>query len=230
MHKTGEIHKNSILVGVAAAPTTGGKPLKESAGLVPDTQYDLVVLAASAGGLQAILEVLRTIPANFPAAVIFLQHLVPDRPSHLGQILARSSLMTVHEAADQDALHAGSCYVAPPDRHLGVSSGGVMSLSQEPAYHFHRPSADWLLESAAASFGPRLVAVILSGMGNDGSVGIRAVKAAGGMVIAEDPHGALFSGMPEAAVQTGLVDLILPIGEIGPRLVQIVRVNKAVSP
>ena len=204
--------------------------MKERAGLFPDTLYDLVVLVASAGGLQAILEVLRSIPADFPAAVIFLQHLVPDRPSHLGQILARGSLLAVSEAGDQDALHPGSCYVAPPDRHLTVSAGGILSLSQAPAYHFHRPSADWLLESAAKAFGPRLIAVILSGMGNDGAQGIQAVKAAGGMVIAEDPHGALFSGMPDAAVQTGLVDLVLPVGEIGPRLIRVVRQDKKVNP
>jgi two-component system chemotaxis response regulator CheB len=113
-------------------------------------------------------------------------------------------------------------YIAPPNRHLLVNPDGTMSLSQSDLVHFVRPSADLLFESVAASYRERVIAVVLTGTGSDGSMGVEAVKKMGGTVIAQDAETAEFSGMPNAAIQTGCVDFVLTLDEIGPALVKLV--------
>lgn len=103
---------------------------------------------------------------------------------------------------------------APPNRHLLVSAGGELTLTSTELVHFVRPSADLLFESVAGAYGSRAVACVLTGSGSDGAMGVSAVKSRGGTVIAEDPESAEFKGMPMAAVGTGAVDFVLPLGEI----------------
>jgi len=130
---------------------------------------DVVAIAASAGGLAAISAILEALPADFPAAIIVLQHMDPLRPSLLAEILRRRTKLRVLEAHGGDSLERGVVYVAIPDHHLLVEPGGALTTNEGPLVHHVRPSADLLFDSLAASFGKRAVAVVLSGTGADGS-------------------------------------------------------------
>ncbi len=188
----------------------------------PASAFDVVALVASAGGLAALTAVLSHLPADFPAAVVVLQHVDPSRPSLLAELLGRRSGLPVCEARQGDRLRPGTVLVAPPAHHLLVGPGGVLTLTSTEPVHYSRPSADALLESVAQTFGPRALAVVLTGAGSDGSDGVRAVKQRGGTVIAQDRLTSQSFGMPGAAIRTGCVDAVLPVGEIAPALVQLV--------
>ena len=184
--------------------------------------FEVVALAASAGGLPAINRLLAALPADFPAALVVVQHLDPRHRSLMADILSRRTALHVKEAAEGDALTAGAVFVAPPNRHLLVNPDKTLSLSQSELVHFLRPSADLLFESVAASYRDRAIAVVLTGTGNDGAMGVRAIKKMGGTVIAQNEKTSDFFGMPDAAIQTGSVDFILPLDEIASALVTLV--------
>ncbi|MEH1774616.1 chemotaxis protein CheB [Nostoc sp.] len=184
--------------------------------------FDIVAIAASAGGLTAIVKVLSTLRAEFPAAIAIVQHLAPGHPSFMAEILSRRTDITVKQAQEGDSLSPGMAYVAPPNRHLLVNGDGTLSLSQSELVNFLRPSADLLFESVAATYKDRAIAVVLSGTGSDGAMGVEAIKKMGGTVIVQDAKTAEFSGMPSAAIQTGNVDFILPLDEISSTLVTLV--------
>ncbi len=158
------------------------------------------------------------LPADFPAAVLVLQHVDPRHRSLLADILSRRTSLPVGEAHDGDRVHGRRVYVAPPNRHLLVNPDRTLSLTQTELVHFLRPSADLLFESMAASYKDRAIAVVLSGTGDDGAMGVTAIKKTGGTVIAQDPASAEFGGMPEAAVKTGSTDFVLELDEIAPAL------------
>jgi two-component system chemotaxis response regulator CheB len=180
--------------------------------------FEIVALAASAGGLKALTEVLAALPADFAAGVVVVQHLDPRHRSLMAEILGRRTALKVSQAAEDDRVRPGTVFIAPPDRHLLVNPDGVLSLTRTELVHFSRPSADLLLESVAASYRSRAIAVVLSGTGSDGSMGARAIKKMGGTLIVQDPETAEFSGMPAAARQTGLADFVLPLKEIAGAL------------
>lgn len=185
-------------------------------------QYDIIALAASAGGLRALGHILKELPADFPAALVVVQHLDPRHRSLMADILRRRTALKVKEAEEGDVLRPGTVYTAPPNKHLLVHSDGTLALTQTELVHFVRPSADLLFESAAASYKDRVVAVVVSGSGRDGAMGVRAVKKMGGTVIVEAQSTAEFFGMPGAAIETGCVDFVLPLEEIAPALVKLV--------
>jgi two-component system chemotaxis response regulator CheB len=185
--------------------------------------FEIVALAASAGGLKALTDVLGALPADFPAAVVVVQHLDPRHRSLMAEILGKRTLLPVKEAQEGDKLRAGRAYIAPPNRHLLVNPDGRLTLSQTELVHFVRPSADLLFESTAASYKERAIAVVLSGSGKDGSLGVKAIKKMGGTVIVQDEKTSEFFGMPDAAQQTGMVDFVLPLGEIAPALQTLVN-------
>jgi two-component system chemotaxis response regulator CheB len=184
--------------------------------------FDVVALAASAGGLSALSEVLSGLPQSFPAALVVVQHLDPRHRSLMADILSRRTAVRVRQAAEGDRLTPGTCFVAPPDRHLLVNPDSTLSLSQSELVRFVRPSADLLFESVAASYRHRAIAVVLSGSGSDGSMGVRGIKKMGGTVIVQDGKTAEFSGMPVAAAETGVADFVLPLDEISQALVTLV--------
>lgn len=189
--------------------------------------FDVVALAASAGGLAALGEVLSRLPADFKAALVVVQHLDPRHRSLMADILSRRTALKVKQAAEGDRMTPGTCFIAPPDRHLLVNPDSTLSLSQSELVHFVRPSADLLFESLAASYRHRAIAVVLSGSGSDGSMGVRGIKKMGGTVIVQDGKTAQFGGMPEAAAQTGVADFVLPLEEIGSALVTLVMKGAA---
>jgi two-component system chemotaxis response regulator CheB len=193
----------------------------------PSAAFDVVALAASAGGLKALSHVLSALPPDFPAAVVVVQHLDPRHRSLMADILSRRTPLKVKQAEDGEVLNPATIYIAPPNRHLLVNPDGTLSLSQSELVHFVRPSADLLFESVAASYKDRTIAVVLTGTGSDGAMGVQGIKKMGGTVIVQDEKTSEFFGMPAAAIQTGNADFILLLDEIASALVTLVMKGDA---
>ena len=166
--------------------------------------------------------VLSALPADFPSAIVVVQHLDPNHRSLLADILGRRTELKVKQAEEGDVPDAGTVFIAPPNKHLLINSVGMLSLSQAKVVRFLRPCADLLLQSVAAHFKDRALAVILSGTGTDGAIGIGAIKKMGGTSIAQDKESCEFFGMPEAAIRTGHVDFVLPLDKISSALIGLV--------
>jgi two-component system chemotaxis response regulator CheB len=181
----------------------------------------VVGLAGSAGGLFALGEVLAGLPADFPAPVFVVLHLHPAYVTRVDALLALRTALPVALVAGGERAEPGAVYVAPPDRHLLLTTRGTLALSNGPRTHFVRPSADRLFGSLAEHAGPGAIAVVLSGTGVDGRAGAEAVHAAGGTVLAQDEVTSAFFGMPGAAIASGVVDGVLPLAGIAPALVRL---------
>jgi two-component system chemotaxis response regulator CheB len=179
----------------------------------------VVVIAASAGGVKAVGDVLGGLPAGFPAALLLVQHRAPDVAGLLDKILGLRTALRVKEAEAGEPIHPGTVYVAPADHHLLLDPGGSLRLSRSAKVSHVRPAAEVLFESVATNHKGRVVAVILTGRLRDGSAGALAVKRAGGYVIVQDPATAEAPSMPVAALLTGAVDQVLRLPDIGPALV-----------
>ena len=188
----------------------------------PGARFDVVALASSAGGIAAISHILESLPAGFPAAIVVVQHLDPRHRSLMAEILRRRTRLEVVQATEGDRIRPGTVHIAPPDRHLLVNRDGSLSLSHSELVHFVRPSADLLFESVAASYKERAIAVVLTGTGSDGSLGVGAIKKMGGTVIAQDQESAEFFGMPAAAIKSGHADFVLRLDEIPSALTTLV--------
>jgi two-component system CheB/CheR fusion protein len=175
--------------------------------------FPVVAIGASAGGLDAFRTLLAALPVRSGFAFILVQHLDPTHPSMMVALLSGQTTMGVLEAREGMRLEPDHVYVIPPGRYLTVRSC-TFKLSRTSAAQPVRMSFDFLLQSLAEEFGERAVCVVMSGTGTDGSAGARAVKAAGGLVIAQDPEEASFDGMPRSAIATGAVDLVLPLAKV----------------
>ncbi len=187
--------------------------------------FDIVAIAASAGGLKAISYILAKLPANFPCAIVIVQHLDPHHPSLMAAILSRHTQLQVKQAQQGDRVKPGTVYIAAPDHHLLVNRDGSICLTQSQLVHFLRPSADLLFNSVALSYKERAIAVVLTGAANDGAMGVQAIKQMGGTVIAQDQATSEFFGMPKAAIATGMVDFVLPLPEIASALITLVKLG-----
>jgi two-component system chemotaxis response regulator CheB len=159
-----------------------------------------VVIGASAGAVQALTRILPPLPAGYPLPVMIVVHVPADRRNALTELFQTRCALPVREAEDKEPIEPGVIYFAPPDYHLLIEADRSLSLStDEPVLH-SRPSIDVLFESAADVFGAALVGVILTGANQDGAEGLRAVAAAGGVALVEDPSNAFAQTMPEAAL------------------------------
>jgi two-component system chemotaxis response regulator CheB len=163
--------------------------------------FNTVAIGASAGGVQALLQILPSLPASYRLPVMVVVHVPPDRSNALVPLFQARCQVAVKEAEDKEPLLAGTVYFAPSDYHLLVEGDGSFSLSSDELVNHSRPSIDVLLESAADAFGPGLAGVVLTGANHDGALGLRAVADAGGAAIVEDPTGAYASTMPTAALR-----------------------------
>lgn len=184
--------------------------------------FDVVVMAASVGGLHALSTILSALPADFRAAMAIVQHRHPRRSSLLSAILGGRCSLSVRDALPSDRLRPGLVCLASPGQHLVVNADATLSLSDGPKVQFSRPSADRLFESAAV-LGGRVIAVVLTGGNCDGADGVRAVKRTGGRVIAQDRDSSESFETPQAAIATGAVDWVLPLGGIAAALGALVR-------
>jgi two-component system, chemotaxis family, protein-glutamate methylesterase/glutaminase len=184
--------------------------------------FCLVVMAASAGGIAALTEILAALTGVFPAAVAIVQHRAPWAQNVLAHVLNRRSAMPVTDAKDGELFRPARAYLAPADYHLLVNADGTFSLTQSAKMYGTRPAAENLFESAAKSLKERIIGVVLTGANSDGENGVRIVKEMGGRVIAQDEETSEWFGMPSAAIQTGAVDFILPLHQIAPKLISLV--------
>jgi two-component system CheB/CheR fusion protein len=158
----------------------------------------LVVVGSSAGGVDALLTFVATLPSDFPAPIVVAQHLDPRRQSHLGEILSNRSMLPVRTVSGDQPLEPGIVYVIAADRDVEISDHALTVTAQTGPSPSPRPSVDRLLATAARTFADELVAVILTGTGSDGATGAQAVKAHGGTVIVQNPDTATYPGMPLA--------------------------------
>jgi two-component system chemotaxis response regulator CheB len=184
--------------------------------------HDIVVVGASAGGVEALMLLVGGLPPEFAAAVFVVLHLPADSPSALATILRRSGPLPVSQSDDGLPIEPGHIYVARPNRHLVVHRGR-MTLDAGPRENSARPSIDVLFRSAARAYGRRVVGVVLSGTLHDGALGLAAIKLRGGVAVVQDPSEALFRGMPDSALKSAQVDFCLPAAEIPAQLVQLTQ-------
>lgn len=186
-------------------------------------RLEAVAVGASAGALEALSVVLGGLPMGFPAPVLVVVHLPPDRKSLLADLLQNRCRLNVREAEDKEPAAPGTVHIAPPDYHLMVEPDHRLSLSSEEPVLFSRPSIDVLFETAAEAYGPGLVGVVLTGANSDGSRGLRAIIEAGGTGVVQRPETALASAMPSSALAACPEALALDLEEIAGVLCKMVE-------
>jgi two-component system, chemotaxis family, CheB/CheR fusion protein len=210
-----------------APPGSGRRPL--SRGPPPHTiDFAVVGIGASAGGLEAFRKLLAALPPDSGMAFVLVQHLDPTHESMMVDLLAGHTSMVVRQATDGMPIERDHLYIIPPGTYLSVADG-LLHLSQPQARHGARLPFDFLLHALAADRGTLAACVILSGTGADGSLGVKAVKDHGGLVIAQDPDEAGYGAMPRNAIMTGAVDLVLPVAAIPDALMRIGRAQNGLG-
>lgn len=182
---------------------------------------DLVVIGASAGGVQTLTRVVAGLPADLAASVCVVVHIAPSSPSALAAILDRSGPLSCRQATDGESLAHGEILVAPPDHHLVIDDDHA-HLSAGPRENGHRPAVDVLFRSASAARAGRVIGVVLSGNRDDGAAGLAAIKARGGAAIVQDPDDALYSGMPANAMASVAADTVVRSEEIAGAIAALV--------
>lgn len=184
--------------------------------------YPLVVIGGSAGGLSALLELVRHLPGDLNAALFVVLHLSPGSPGTHASLLRAQGARSAIEARDGELIRPGNIYVCPPDHHLLVEPGR-MTLSHGPRENRQRPAVDPLFRSAARAYGRRVVGIVLSGMLDDGTAGLWAIKARGGLALVQEPAEARASAMPQNAIARVKVDAVLPVARLARRIVEIAQ-------
>ncbi|WP_420557618.1 chemotaxis protein CheB [Roseovarius sp.] len=184
--------------------------------------FPIVGIGASAGGLEAYKNLLRSLPDDTGAAFILIQHLDPNHPSMMADLLARQTKMTVVQAENEMRLAPNTVYVIPPGKFIRLLDHGLI-LDEPVEKRGMRMAIDYFFRSLAEGRGEKSIGIVLSGTGSDGTLGLREIKAAGGMVMVQDPEEAEHDGMPRSAANTGLVDFLLPIAEMPDRLAQFIK-------
>ena len=185
--------------------------------IVAPRRINCVVIASSTGGPKALSQLCTALPKNFPAPIVLVQHNSSGFDRGFAQWLDGYTSLNVCLAQDRIIPTSGNLYVAPTDKHLVIGQAGFQFNNSEPVNN-QKPAADLLFKSAAELYGESLISVVLTGMGSDGAEGTRFVKKAGGTTIAQDEATSMIYGMPQAAAESGCVDMVLPLGEIAGQL------------
>ncbi len=193
---------------------TSARPVSGPATATPK----LVAIAASTGGPAALRTVFAELPTDFPLPIVVVQHIAAGFVDGFATWLRDNTHLQIKIAKAGEKMRGGNVYLAPDDLHLGVSERGILQVTDAPKVGSFRPSGDFLFESVGKAYGSAAVGVVLTGMGSDGLQGIRALKAAGGRIIAQDEASSVIYGMPGVVVQAGLADRVLPLGEIAAEL------------
>lgn len=173
----------------------------------------VVVVGASAGGVEALMAFVANLPLSTRQAVCVVLHVSPAGTSAMPHILGRAARLPVHSPADRDPLLGGHIYVAPPDHHLEIEPGRIR-LTQAPRENGHRPAIDATMRTAAEAYAGKVVGFVLSGSRDDGTAGLLAIKLRGGAAVVQDPDEALYDAMPRSAIAHVDVDAVLPLGEM----------------
>jgi two-component system, chemotaxis family, protein-glutamate methylesterase/glutaminase len=202
----------------------GKKSIKKSNNTdKPNHNYEAIVIGTSAGGMAALNQLVGQIDQNFDVPVIVVQHLYPNSDDFIARNLNTRSAIPVSEANEKEKICSGHIYVAPANYHLLIEDDRTFSLTIDPKVNFSRPSIDVLFESAAEIFSNRLVGVLLTGANSDGARGLKRIKERGGITIVQDPNTAEVPTMPAAAINLFPVDYILPLGQILPKIRQLIE-------
>ena len=181
-------------------------------------RIEAVVIGASAGGFEALLAVLKGLPASYPMPLVAVLHLPDNHESRLAELFGYRLTLQVREARDKESLAAGILYFAPSGYHLSIENDGSFSLSCEERVNYARPAIDVLFSSAADVYGKSLAGILLTGANYDGAAGLAGMQVAGALTIVQDPATAEVATMPEAALRRMTPDLILPLAEINALL------------
>jgi two-component system chemotaxis response regulator CheB len=184
--------------------------------------HDVVVIGGSAGGVEAVQHIVSAFPNDLRAAVFIVVHTAPGADSSLPDILSRKGPLKATHAIHGEPISEGRIYVAPPDNHMLVRPG-YLAVQRGPKENGARPAVDPLFRSASIAYGPRVVAVVVSGYLDCGTAGLVSVKARGGVAVVQNPDEALVSDMPRSAATQVTVDHVLPLAEIGPMIVRLTR-------
>jgi two-component system chemotaxis response regulator CheB len=182
---------------------------------------DLIVIGTSSGGVEALRTIVAALPSDFAASLFVVMHSAANSPGLLDKILQRETTLRVEIAQNNQKFKPGHIYVAPPDHHL-ILEPGIICLSRGPKENRFRPAVDPLFRSAAQTYGPRVVGVILTGGLDDGTAGLWAIKQLGGTTVVQEPAEALAPSMPASALRNVKVDYCVPLVEIGPLLGKLV--------
>jgi two-component system chemotaxis response regulator CheB len=182
------------------------------------SDFDLVAIGTSWGGLDALSRLLPQLPADLGAAVAVVQHRAPGSQGTLEELLGERTTLELVELEDKTPVRPGCLYIAPADYHLLVEREGHFALSTEGRVQYSRPSADVLFETAAEAYGERLLALVLTGANADGAAGLLSVKEHGGTAVVQDPEEAEMSAMPRAAIAAAEPDAVLPLAGIADLL------------
>jgi two-component system, chemotaxis family, protein-glutamate methylesterase/glutaminase len=183
--------------------------------------HDIIVIGASAGGVEALVKVVRGLPADLPAAVFVVLHIPAQSPSLLPAILSRAGRLPAVHPTDDTKIEHGCIYIARPDHHMLIEQDHICVV-RGPKENRHRPAVDPTLRSAALTYGPRVIGVILTGALDDGTAGLLAVKRRGGIAVVQDPKDALYPSMPQNAIEYVDVDHIVPLSQIASLLKRLV--------
>lgn len=185
---------------------------------------DIIVIGASAGGIDPIRTILRNLPADFAGSLFVVVHTSPDSPGVLHSVFDSTGPLPAEAAQDGERIRPGRIYVAPPDRHLVIEPGKVC-LSRGPKENRFRPAVDPLFRSAAQTYGPRVIGIILSGGLDDGTAGLLTVKQLGGTTVVQDPGEAWAPSMPQSAIDHVPIDHVVHVDDIAPLLVRLAAVG-----
>lgn len=196
---------------------------KRSDMVVPARNTELVAIGASAGGVEAVSQLLSALPKDFEPAVLIVLHLPPQGPNALASVFSRKCAIPVKEAEDKEPVSGGTVYVAPADYHLLVEPDRSLSLSRDEARHYSRPSIDMLFESAALAYRKRVLAILLTGANEDGAQGMKQIGECGGRAWVQDPAQAFSATMPEAAIQLSDPERVMGLSEMADCLKQLNR-------
>lgn len=211
---TQKIGPNGDGAAMVTKPAAGPAQAFSATPVRPTGKFPVVVLAASTGGPQTLMRLVPNFPSNFPGAILLIQHMPGAFTSKFSQQLAEVSSLSIKEAEQGELMKPGTMYVCPGSHHLRVSPTGRITLDDGPRIAGYRPCADLAMETVASFAGSMATAVVLTGMGGDGSRGVRAVKNAGGYIVAQDEATSVIFGMPSEAIKTGAVDSVLGIDAI----------------
>jgi two-component system chemotaxis response regulator CheB len=190
---------------------------------------DVVVIGASSGGVTALMDLVKTLPADFPAPIFIVQHIPPDSPSLLPQLLSRGSALKAWHPQNGETVQPGVIYVAPPDHHL-LLEGDTVLVTRGPKENRFRPSIDALFRSAAYTYGPRVIGIVLTGYLDDGTSGLWSVQRMGGLTIVQDPCDAEQPAMPTNALEFVRPDYLVPLAELGGLLVRLTMERAPAKP
>jgi two-component system chemotaxis response regulator CheB len=185
---------------------------------------DIIVIGASAGGVSALIEFVKTLPEDFNASIFIVLHIHPSTPSNLPNILTNFSALSASHPRDGEKIKSKHIYIAPPDHHLLLEYGHIL-VRKSPKENRFRPSVDVLFRSAAYNYGSRVIGIVLSGMLNDGTSGMWSVKHMGGLCIVQDPKDALFESMPTSVLNEVDVDYSIPVAEMAALLQNLINEN-----